>query len=197
MTDTRTRLEPGPDHPITIHPETGHVTVRRGARRSSQRPTAPSHCAKPTIPRCSTSRSPTSISNACAPATSTPTALTRERPRTTTFSPVTATWRVPCGTTPTPTTRSKPSAVTSPSTPTASPSPANPEIERRHDRHVAPRIPTAGRPPGTGSSPPPTTSSTPRESTPSVSTASSNTPACPVLRSTTTSTAKSNSSTRT
>jgi uncharacterized protein (DUF427 family) len=31
MTDsTHTRLEPGPDHPITIHPETGHVTVRRG-----------------------------------------------------------------------------------------------------------------------------------------------------------------------
>jgi uncharacterized protein (DUF427 family) len=31
MTDsTHTRLEPGPDHPITIHPETGLVTVRRG-----------------------------------------------------------------------------------------------------------------------------------------------------------------------
>jgi uncharacterized protein (DUF427 family) len=28
MTDTRSRMEPGPDHPITIHPNPGHVTVR-------------------------------------------------------------------------------------------------------------------------------------------------------------------------
>lgn len=31
MTDTRTRLEPGPDHPITVEPHTGRVTVRVGA----------------------------------------------------------------------------------------------------------------------------------------------------------------------
>ena len=31
MTDSRTVLEPGPDHPITIEPHGGHVTVRRGA----------------------------------------------------------------------------------------------------------------------------------------------------------------------
>jgi len=31
MTDTRTRLEPGPDHPITIHPGTSHVTVMSGS----------------------------------------------------------------------------------------------------------------------------------------------------------------------
>jgi uncharacterized protein (DUF427 family) len=31
MTDTRPRLEPGPDHPITIDPNPGHVTVRRGS----------------------------------------------------------------------------------------------------------------------------------------------------------------------
>ena len=31
MTDTRTRLEPGPDHPITIRPNVGHVRVRSGA----------------------------------------------------------------------------------------------------------------------------------------------------------------------
>jgi uncharacterized protein (DUF427 family) len=30
-TDTRPVLEPGPDHPITIEPHEGHVTVRRGA----------------------------------------------------------------------------------------------------------------------------------------------------------------------
>jgi uncharacterized protein (DUF427 family) len=30
MTETRRRLEPGPDHPITIEPRSGHVTVRRG-----------------------------------------------------------------------------------------------------------------------------------------------------------------------
>ena len=35
MTDsTHTRLEPGPDHPITIQgPETGHVTVRLAEKR--------------------------------------------------------------------------------------------------------------------------------------------------------------------
>jgi uncharacterized protein (DUF427 family) len=31
MTDTRTRLEPGPDHPITVHSNAGHVSVRSGA----------------------------------------------------------------------------------------------------------------------------------------------------------------------
>jgi uncharacterized protein (DUF427 family) len=31
MTDTRTRLEPGPDHPITISPHAGHVTVQHGS----------------------------------------------------------------------------------------------------------------------------------------------------------------------
>jgi uncharacterized protein (DUF427 family) len=31
MTDTRPRLEPGPDHPITIDSNPGHVTVRRGS----------------------------------------------------------------------------------------------------------------------------------------------------------------------
>jgi uncharacterized protein (DUF427 family) len=31
MTDTRPRLEPGPDHPITIQANPGHVTVRRGS----------------------------------------------------------------------------------------------------------------------------------------------------------------------
>jgi uncharacterized protein (DUF427 family) len=31
MTETRPRLEPGPDHPITIEPHAGHVTVRRGS----------------------------------------------------------------------------------------------------------------------------------------------------------------------
>jgi uncharacterized protein (DUF427 family) len=30
MSDTRPVLEPGPDHPITIEPHEGHVTVRRG-----------------------------------------------------------------------------------------------------------------------------------------------------------------------
>jgi uncharacterized protein (DUF427 family) len=31
MSDSRPVLEPGPDHPITIEPHQGHVTVRRGA----------------------------------------------------------------------------------------------------------------------------------------------------------------------
>jgi uncharacterized protein (DUF427 family) len=31
MTNPRTRLEPGPDHPIAIDPKPGHVTVRRGS----------------------------------------------------------------------------------------------------------------------------------------------------------------------
>jgi uncharacterized protein (DUF427 family) len=31
MTDTRPHLEPGPDHPITIDPNPGHVTVRHGS----------------------------------------------------------------------------------------------------------------------------------------------------------------------
>jgi uncharacterized protein (DUF427 family) len=31
MTDTRPRIEPGPEHPITIDPTPGHVTVRRGS----------------------------------------------------------------------------------------------------------------------------------------------------------------------
>jgi uncharacterized protein (DUF427 family) len=31
MTDTRPRLEPGPDHPITIRPSTSHVSVRQGS----------------------------------------------------------------------------------------------------------------------------------------------------------------------
>jgi len=31
MTETRTRLEPGPDHSITLAPHTGRVTVRAGA----------------------------------------------------------------------------------------------------------------------------------------------------------------------
>ena len=30
MSDSRPVLEPGPDHPITIQPHEGHVTVRRG-----------------------------------------------------------------------------------------------------------------------------------------------------------------------
>jgi uncharacterized protein (DUF427 family) len=30
MTDTRPRLEPGADHPITIHPHPSHVTVHAG-----------------------------------------------------------------------------------------------------------------------------------------------------------------------
>jgi uncharacterized protein (DUF427 family) len=30
MSDDRPVLEPGPDHPITIQPHAGHVTVRRG-----------------------------------------------------------------------------------------------------------------------------------------------------------------------
>ncbi|MFZ0250529.1 MAG: DUF427 domain-containing protein [Acidimicrobiales bacterium] len=30
MSDGRPVLEPGPDHPITIEPHRGHVTVRRG-----------------------------------------------------------------------------------------------------------------------------------------------------------------------
>jgi uncharacterized protein (DUF427 family) len=30
MSDSRPVLEPGPDHPITIEPHAGHVTVRRG-----------------------------------------------------------------------------------------------------------------------------------------------------------------------
>jgi uncharacterized protein (DUF427 family) len=31
MSDDRPVLEPGPDHPITIEPHQGHVTVRHGA----------------------------------------------------------------------------------------------------------------------------------------------------------------------
>ena len=31
MADTRPRLQPGPDHPITIQPNTGHVSVRQGS----------------------------------------------------------------------------------------------------------------------------------------------------------------------
>jgi uncharacterized protein (DUF427 family) len=31
MTDTRPRLEPGPDHPITIRPSASHVSVRQGS----------------------------------------------------------------------------------------------------------------------------------------------------------------------
>jgi uncharacterized protein (DUF427 family) len=31
MSDGRPVLEPGPDHPITVEPHGGHVTVRRGA----------------------------------------------------------------------------------------------------------------------------------------------------------------------
>jgi uncharacterized protein (DUF427 family) len=31
VSETRTVLEPGPDHPITIEPHDGHVVVRRGA----------------------------------------------------------------------------------------------------------------------------------------------------------------------
>jgi len=31
MTDTRTRLDPGPDHPITVSAHTGHVTVQHGS----------------------------------------------------------------------------------------------------------------------------------------------------------------------
>jgi uncharacterized protein (DUF427 family) len=31
MSDSRPVIEPGPDHPITIEPHAGHVTVRRGA----------------------------------------------------------------------------------------------------------------------------------------------------------------------
>ena len=31
MTDTRTKLTPGPDHPITVEQWPGHVTVRRGS----------------------------------------------------------------------------------------------------------------------------------------------------------------------
>ena len=31
MSDSRPVLEPGPDHPITIEPHEGHVTVRHGA----------------------------------------------------------------------------------------------------------------------------------------------------------------------
>ena len=31
MTDTRPRLEPGRDHPITIQRNAGHVSVRSGA----------------------------------------------------------------------------------------------------------------------------------------------------------------------
>jgi uncharacterized protein (DUF427 family) len=31
MSDGRPVLEPGPDHPITVEPHRGHVTVRRGA----------------------------------------------------------------------------------------------------------------------------------------------------------------------
>jgi uncharacterized protein (DUF427 family) len=31
MTDTRPRLEPGPDHPITIRPSTSRVSVRQGS----------------------------------------------------------------------------------------------------------------------------------------------------------------------
>jgi uncharacterized protein (DUF427 family) len=31
MSDSRPVLEPGPDHPITIEPHQGHVTVRHGA----------------------------------------------------------------------------------------------------------------------------------------------------------------------
>jgi uncharacterized protein (DUF427 family) len=31
MSDSRPVLEPGPDHPITIEPHAGHVTVRHGA----------------------------------------------------------------------------------------------------------------------------------------------------------------------
>jgi uncharacterized protein (DUF427 family) len=31
MTDTRTHLEPGPDHPITVEPFASHVVVRSGS----------------------------------------------------------------------------------------------------------------------------------------------------------------------
>jgi uncharacterized protein (DUF427 family) len=31
MTEIHTRKEPGPDHPISIHPNSGHVTVRHGS----------------------------------------------------------------------------------------------------------------------------------------------------------------------
>jgi uncharacterized protein (DUF427 family) len=31
MSDSRPVLEPGPDHPITVGPHEGHVTVRRGS----------------------------------------------------------------------------------------------------------------------------------------------------------------------
>ena len=31
MTDTRTRIEPGPDHPITVEPFSSHVVVRSGS----------------------------------------------------------------------------------------------------------------------------------------------------------------------
>jgi uncharacterized protein (DUF427 family) len=31
MTDDRPRLEPGPDHPITVRPSDGHLTVRSGS----------------------------------------------------------------------------------------------------------------------------------------------------------------------
>jgi uncharacterized protein (DUF427 family) len=31
MTDTRIRIEPGPDHPITVEPFTSHVVVRSGS----------------------------------------------------------------------------------------------------------------------------------------------------------------------
>jgi uncharacterized protein (DUF427 family) len=31
VTDTRPRLQPSPDHPITIEPNDGHVTVRQGS----------------------------------------------------------------------------------------------------------------------------------------------------------------------
>ena len=31
MTDTRTQMTPGPDHPITVEPWSGHVEVRPGS----------------------------------------------------------------------------------------------------------------------------------------------------------------------
>ena len=54
MTETRPRLEPGPDHPITIQP-TRDTSASAAGRRSSPRPIELSSCANPIIHPCSTS----------------------------------------------------------------------------------------------------------------------------------------------
>ena len=136
MTDTRTQLLPGPDHPITVEPWPGHVTVRRGTvviaetdraleLRESTYPAVyyvPLDDVRPGLlagQRQSTRGVPTRV----RPPTS-----TSSRRRTPTRCPR------PSGTTPTPSKPSVASRTTWPSTPTVSPSslrqPTEPSIDR-------------------------------------------------------------------